>query len=152
MRKIQASAVSRAVILLGVRWASSLHRAQVGPIVQNIVVTSLGGVTTTKRYNELKMASVKGDFHLLQQIQQTQNKTAKQRHNMIRELIVFLFKETNDAMINYKVNLFNVAKPQQKHSWGPIVSPYHELLQEMMALPAPVINGEHPTLPRTCSP
>jgi hypothetical protein len=95
---------------------------------------------------------VKGDFHLLQQIQQTQNKTAKQRHNMIRELIVFLFKVTNDAMINYKVNLFNFAKPQQKYSWGPILSPYHELLQEMMALPAPVIDGEHPTLPRTCSP
>ncbi len=84
MRKIQASAVNRAVILLGVHWASSLHSTQVCPIVQNIVVTSgLGGVSTTKRYNKLKVASVKGDDHLLQQIQQTQNKTVKQRHNMI---------------------------------------------------------------------
>jgi hypothetical protein len=120
MRKTQASAVGRAMILLGVRWASSPHRAQVGPIVQNIVVTGgLDGIATAERYIELKMASVKGDFHVLQQSQQTQNRTAKQHRKMIRELVVPFFEETNDAMLDYvKLNLFNVAKPQQTNCFS----------------------------------
>jgi hypothetical protein len=93
MRKIQ----SRAIILLGIRWSSSLHRAQVGPIIQNIVVDGgLGGIISAEQYSQQKMASVKGDFHLLQQIQQTQNKTQHQHRNMIQELIIPLFEETND--------------------------------------------------------
>jgi hypothetical protein len=42
---------------------SSLHRAQVGPIVQNIMVdVGLGGMTSTNQYIHQKMASVKLSF------------------------------------------------------------------------------------------
>ncbi len=146
--------MSRAVVLLGGCWSSSLHRAQIGPIVQNIVVAGgLGGITTIEKYREQKMAPVKSDFHLLQQIQQTQNKTAKQHRDMMQDLIVPFFEETNDAMIDYiKKNLFKVAKPQPTRPWGPIVAHDHDLIVEMMALPAHVFNGEHLVLPRTRSP
>jgi hypothetical protein len=149
MRKIQSRALSRAIILLGIRWSSSLHRAQVGPIVQNIVVESgLGGITSAKQYSQQKMASVKGNFHFLQQIQQTQNKTQHQHRNMIQELIIPLFEETNDPMVDYiKQSLFKVDKPAPKHFCRPIVSPDHDFIQEMMHLPAPVVNGEHLALP-----
>jgi hypothetical protein len=101
MRKIQSRAVSRAIILLGIRWSSSLHRAQVGPIVQNIVVEGgLGGITSAKQYSQQKMASVKGDFPLLQQIQQTQNKTHHQQRNIIQELIIPFFEETNGPTLS----------------------------------------------------
>ncbi len=58
------------------------------------------------------MASVKGNSHLLQQIQHTQNKPVKQHRNMIHELIVPLFEETNYAMLDYmKKTLFKVDEP-----------------------------------------
>ena len=99
MRKIQSRVVSRLVVLLGIRWSSSLHRGQVGPIVQNIVVQgALAGVSTDAKYRELKAASVKGDFHFLQQIQQTQNKTAKQHRDKIQEIITALFEDTTDPI------------------------------------------------------
>jgi hypothetical protein len=70
---------------------------------------SCGGMTTAEQYNEKKIVSVKGDFHLLQQIQHTQNKNAKQNRNMIQDLIVPLFEGTNVAMLDYiKQNLFKV--------------------------------------------
>jgi hypothetical protein len=66
----------------------------------------------------------------------------------LQELIIPLFEETNDPMIDYiEQSLFKVAKPAPKHFCGPIVSPYHDFIQEMMNLPAPVVNGEHPALP-----
>jgi hypothetical protein len=91
MWKIQRRAllVSRAVILLGMRWSSSPHLVQIAPIVQTIVVAAgLGGITTAEQSN----AGMKGDNHLLQQIQHTQNKTAKQRRDMIQKLTVPLFE------------------------------------------------------------
>ena len=112
MRKIQSRVVSRLVVLLGIRWSSSLHRGQVGPIVQNIVVQgALAGVSTDAKYRELKAASVKGDFHFLQQIQQTQNKTAKQHRDKIQEIITALFEDTTDPMVNdIKKDLFDVPR------------------------------------------
>ncbi len=72
---------------------------------------------------------------------------------MIQDLIVPFFGETNDAMINYiKQNLFKVAKPQPTRPWGPIVAHDYDFIVEMMALPAPIFNGEHLALPRTRSP
>jgi hypothetical protein len=117
MRKIQSRAMSRAKILLGIRWSSSLHRAQVGPIVQHIVVDGgLGGITSTEQYSQHTMASVKGDFHLLQQIQQTQNKTQHQHRNMIQELIIPFFEETNDPMVYYiKHSLLKLPSLQALH-------------------------------------
>jgi len=141
MRKIQSRVVSRLVVLLGIRWSSSLHRGQVGPIVQNIVVQgALGGVSTDAKYKELKAASVKGDFHFLQQIQQTQNKTAKQHRDKIQEIITALFEDTTDPMVNdIKKDLFDVP------SGGSIVPREHRVMAEMMALPLPVLNGVHPS-------
>ncbi len=69
-----------------------------------MVEGGLGGITSAKQYSQQKIASVKGNFHLLQQIQQTQNKTQHQHRNMIQELIVPLFEETNDYI---KQSLFN---------------------------------------------
>ena len=141
MRKIQSRVVSRLVVLLGIRWSSSLHRGQVGPIVQNIVVQgALAGVSTDAKYKELKAASVKGDFHFLQQIQQTQNKTAKQHRDKIQEIITALFEDTTDPMVNdIKKDLFDVPRG------GSIVPREHRVMAEMMALPLPVLNGVHPS-------
>ena len=92
MRKIQARICSRLVQILGLRWASSLHSAPVGPLVQEAVVTGgIAGVDSDAKYNALKLKSVKGDFYLVQQIQQTQNKTVKQHRDKINGLIVSLF-------------------------------------------------------------
>ncbi len=53
----------------------------VSPIVQRIVVASrLGGITSAEEYRDKKNAGLKSDFYVLQQMQQTQNKTAKQHH------------------------------------------------------------------------
>jgi hypothetical protein len=69
----------------------------------------------------MKWASSRGDFHLLRQIQQTQNKTGKQHRDMIQELIVPLFEDSNDAMIDYnKKSLFKVDQPTKDSPWGPI--------------------------------
>ena len=66
-RNIHAKVVNRLVVLLGFRWSSSLHRSQIGPIVQSIVVQGkLGGVDTDAKYITLKATGVKGDFHMLQ--------------------------------------------------------------------------------------
>ena len=140
MRKIQSRLVSRAIALLGIRWSSSVHRAQIGPIVQSIVVQGgLGGIESDAKYKELKSASVKGDFHLLQQIQQTQNKTAKQHRDKIQELVAVLFEETTDPMLAaIKQDLFSV------ENGGPIVPLDHRVITDMMALPAPPVNGVHP--------
>jgi hypothetical protein len=146
MRKIQSRLVSRAIALLGICWSSSVHRAQIGPIVQSIVVQGgIGGIGSDAKYKELKSASVKGDFHLPKQIQQTQNKTAKQHRNKIQELIAALFEETTDPMLDeIKGDLFHVA------AGGPIVAHGHRVMVEMMALPAPAVNGVHPS-PHTAS-
>ena len=78
---------------------------------------------------------MKGDFHLLQQIQQTQNKTAKQHRDKIQELVAVLFEETTDPMLAaIKQDLFSV------ENGGPIVSLDHRVITNMMALPAPPVN------------
>ena len=93
MRRLQSLVVSRIVCLLGIRWASSVQRGQISPIVQSIVVAArLGGITSVEQYKEKKVAGLKGDFYVLQQLQQTQNKTAKQRRDKAQALIAPFFE------------------------------------------------------------
>ncbi len=150
MRKIQAGVVARLCALLGVRWSSSLNLGHVGPMVQEIVVTAgLAGVDSNAKYIELKAASVKGDFYFLQQIQHTQNKTAKNHRDKIQELVVSFFVQTSDPMINsIKWELFEVADGK------PIVGHDHPAVQDMMQLPPPYAYGmaAAPVLSRTLLP
>jgi hypothetical protein len=90
---------------------------------------------------------LKGDFYVLQQMQQTQNKTAKQHRETTRQLIMPFFKESSDPMVDYiKKNLFNVNTPARDAPWGPIVPPENPIMKAMMALPRPSVNGVHPAL------
>ena len=134
MRKIQAGCVAWLVNLLGIRWSSSVCRAQVAPIVQFLVLRAgLGGIDSSDKYSACKNAGLKSEFHFLQSIQQTQNKTAKQHRDKIRELVMEFFTATSDKMINtIKQELFDVA------DGAPIVGRDHPVMQAMMALPAPV--------------
>jgi hypothetical protein len=136
MRKIQAGCVGWLVNLLGNRWSGSLCRGQVAPIVQHIVISNgLGGIDSSDKYTACKHAAPKSEFHFLQSIQQTQNKTAKQHRDKIREIVMDFFSATSDKIINtIKKELFDVA------DGAPIVGRDHPVVQEMMALPAPVKN------------
>jgi hypothetical protein len=136
MRKIQAGCVAWLVNLLGIRWSSSVCRAQVAPIVQFLVLRAgLGGIDSSDKYSACKNAGLKSEFHFLQSIQQTQNKTAKQHRDKIRELVMEFFTATSDKMINtIKQEVFDVA------DGAPIVGRDHPVVQAMMALPAPVKN------------
>jgi hypothetical protein len=79
MRKIQGGRVSWLGNLLGIRWSGSLCRGQVAPIVQHVVISNgLGGIDSSEKYTACKHAAAKSEFHFLQSIQQTQNKTVKQ--------------------------------------------------------------------------
>ena len=92
MQRLQSQVVSRIVCLLGIRWASSVQRGTISPIVQSIVVVShLGGINSVEEYRDKKHAGLKGDFYVLQQMQQTQNKTAKQHRETTRQLIMPFF-------------------------------------------------------------
>ena len=144
-RKIQSRVVSRLIVLLGMRWSSSLHRAQISPIVQSIVVQdALGGIDSDAKYKELKAASVKGDFHMLQHIQHAQNKTAKNYRDRIQELVMALFEESFDPMVNeIKSELFGVK------DGDPIVPDGHHVLVQLRALPYPMHNGMYPSPPTT---
>ena len=123
MLRLQSQAVSRIVCLLGIRWPSSVQRGTISPIVQSIVVVScLGGINSAEEYRDKKNAGLKGDFYVLQQMQQTQNKTAKQHRETTRQLIMPFFEESSDPMADYiKKNLFKVNKPARDAPWGPIV-------------------------------
>jgi len=148
MRRLQSQAVSRIVCLLGIRWASSVQRGTISPIVQSIVVASrLGGINSVEEYRDKKHAGLKGDFYVLQQMQQTQNKTAKQHRETTRQLIMPFFEESSDPMVDYiKKTLFNVNTPARDAPWGPIVPPENPIMEAMMALPRPSVNGVHPAL------
>lgn len=150
MRHIQSCCVSWLVNLLGIRWSGSLFRGQVAPIVQHLVIKNqFAGIDSIDKYNACKHAVPKSEFYFLQVIQQTQNKTAKQHRDKIREIIMDFFSQTSDKMINtIKQELFNVA------GGAPIVGSDHPVLQEMMAVPAPVRNGiacMHPSPARTAA-
>ena len=150
MRKIQAGCVGWLVNLLGNRWSGSLCRGQVAPIVQHIVISNgLGGIDSSDKYTACKHAASKSEFHFLQSIQQTQNKTAKQHRDKIREIVMDFFSATSDKIINtIKKELFEVA------DGAPIVGRDHPAVQEMMALPAPVKNDVtcmHPSPARTAT-
>ena len=110
-------------------------------MVQEIVVSDgIAGVDTNARYKDLKAASVKGDFYLLQCVQHTQNKTAKNHRDKIQELIMSFFEQTADPIVNsIKKDLFEVADGK------PIVGPEHHVIKDMMALPPPSANGVHPS-------
>ena len=140
MRKIQTRICSRLVQMLGIRWASSLQKAHVGPVVQDCVVSGgIAGVDTDAKYNALKLKSVKGDFYLVQQISQTQNKTVKKHRDRVNDLIVALFEETTDPMVNsIKLDVFGVADGK------PIVGLDHQVVRDMMDLPPPLKNGSPP--------
>jgi hypothetical protein len=100
MWKVQSRIVSRLVSLQAVCWSSSLNRWYVGPLVQEIVVTGgIAGVDSNAKYKDIKAASVKGDYYLLQSIQHTQNKMAKKHHDKIQDLIVSFFEQTSDTMM-----------------------------------------------------
>ncbi len=108
--KILSRVVSWLVILLSLRWSSSLYRAQIFPIMQSIVVQgALGRIESidfNTKYKDLK-ATIVSDFHLLQ-LQQTQNKTVNSHNSVkyhcdkIQELVIMLslFKETSALMID----------------------------------------------------
>ena len=136
MRKIQAGCVAWLVNLLGIRWSSSVCRAQVAPIVQFLVLRAgLGGIDSSDKYSACKNAGQKSEFHFLQSIQQTQNKTAKQHRDKIRELVMEFFTATSDKIVNtIKQEVFDVA------DGAPIVGRDHPVVRAMMALPAPVKN------------
>jgi len=136
MRKIQAGCVAWLVNLLGIRWSGSLCRGQVAPIVQHLVLRQgLGGIDSSDKYSACKNAALKSEFHFLQSIQQTQNKTAKQHRDKIREIVMDFFTATSDKIINtIKQEVFDVA------DGAPIVGRDHPVMQAMMALPAPVKN------------
>ena len=120
MRRLQSLTVSRIVCFLGIRWASSVQRAHIGPIVQSTVVAArLGGITSAEQYKEKKVAGLKGDFYVLQQLQQTQNKTAKQHRDTVQALTMQFFEESNDSMVDHiKASLFNVNKPPKGDPMG----------------------------------
>jgi hypothetical protein len=105
--------------------------------VQQIVISNgLGGIEASDKYTACKHAAAKSEFYFLQSIQQTQNKTAKQHRDKIREIVMDFFSVTSDKMINtIKKELFDVA------DGTPIVGRDHPVVQEMMALPAPVKNS-----------
>ena len=148
MRRLQGLVVSRIVCLLGVRWASSVQRGQISPIVQSIMVAArLGGITSAEQYKVKKVAGLKGDFYVLQQLQQTQNKTAKQHRDTAQALTMQFFEESNDSMVDHiKASLFNVNKPPKGEPWGPIVPPDNPIMVVMMDLPPPTVNGVNPAL------
>ena len=143
-RFIHGKVVIRLVTLLGLRWSSSLHRQQCSPIVQSIVVQGKqGGIDTDTKYISLKATGVKGDFHMLQQLQYAHNKTAKNHRDKVRNLVAALFDESfDDPMLDaIKLDLFGV------EDGGRIVPRDHPTLQEMRALPAPLRGGMHPSDP-----
>ena len=143
-RFIHGKVVNRLVTLLGLRWSSSLHRQQCSPIVQSIVVQGkLGGIDTDAKYISLKATGLKGDFHMLQQLQYAHNKTAKNHRDKVRTLVAALFDESFDDPIldAIKLDLFGV------EDGGRIVPRDHPTLQQMRALPPPLHNGMHPSAP-----
>ena len=108
-RFIHGKVVIRLVTLLGLRWSSSVHRQQCGPLVQSIVVQGkLGGIDTDAKYISAKATGVKGDFHMLQQLQFAHNKTAKNHRDKVRNIVAALFDESFDDPIldAIKLDLF----------------------------------------------
>jgi hypothetical protein len=143
-RFIHGKVVIRLVTLLGLRWSSSLHRQQCSPIVQSIVVQGKqGGIDTDAKYISAKATGVKGDFHMLQQLQFAHNKTAKNHSDKIRNIVAALFDESFDDPIldAIKSDLFGV------ENGGQIVPRDHPTLLQMQALPPPLRNGMHPCDP-----
>ncbi len=69
---IHGKVVNQLIGLSGFCWSSSLHHSKISPIVGK-----LGGVDTDAKYITLKATGVKGDFHMLLQLQYAHNKTAK---------------------------------------------------------------------------
>ena len=137
-RYIHGKLVIRLVTLLGLRWSSSVHRQQCGPIVQSIVVQGKqGGIDTDAKYISAKATGLKGDFHMLQQLQFAHNKTAKNHRDKLRNIVAALFDESfDDPMLDaIKLDLFGV------ENGGRIVPRDHPTLQQMRALPPTIRSG-----------
>ena len=137
-RYIHGKLVIRLVTLLGLRWSSSVHRQQCAPIVQRIVVENkLGGIDTDAKYISAKATGLKGDFHMLQQLQFAHNKTAKNHRDKLRNIVAALFDESFDDPIldAIKLDLFGV------ENGGRIVPRDHPTLQKMRALPPTIRSG-----------
>ena len=137
-RYIHGKLVIRLVTLLGLRWSSSVHRQQCAPIVQRIVVENkLGGIDTDAKYISAKATGLKGDFHMLQQLQFAHNKTAKNHRDKLRNIVAALFDESFDDPIldAIKLDLFGV------ENGGRIVPRDHPTLQQMRALPPTIRSG-----------
>ncbi len=143
--RLQSQAVSRIVCLLVIRWASYVQRGHISPIVQSIVVASrIGGITSAEQYRDKKNEGSKGDFYVLQQMQQTQNKTAKQHSKTAKQLLMLFFEDSSDPMVDYiKKNLFNVNTPARDAPLGPIAPSGNPIMEAMMAHPRPSVNGVH---------
>ena len=111
MRRLQSLTVSRIVCFLGIRWASSVQRGHISPIVQSTVVAArLGGITSAEQYKEKKVAGLKGNFYVLQQLQQTQNKTAKQHRDTAQALTMVCYSFSS-AMAKATLLLANPTQP-----------------------------------------
>ncbi len=51
-------------------------------------------------------------------------------------------------MVDYiKKTLFFVNAPLKDRPWGPFVPPENPIMEAMMAIPCPSVNGVHPALP-----
>ena len=129
MRRLQSLVVSRIVCLLGIRWASSVQRGQISPIVQSIVVAArLGGITSAEQYNAKKIAGLKGDFMCCNRCSKRKTRLqtcAKQHHDSAQTLLMPFFEEIIDDMVDHiRSTLFNVNRPLP---WGPIVSPNNQV-------------------------
>ncbi len=87
-----------------------------------------------------------GDFHMQQQLQLAQNKTAKNHSNKVQNLIGVVFNESFDLMLKViKSELFGV------EDGGPIIPRDHPRLVELWALSRPLCNGMHPITRRPSS-
>ena len=84
---------------------------QASCIVQHVVISNcLGGIDSSDKYTACKHAAPKSEFHFLQSIQQTLNKTVKQHRDKILEVVMDFFSATSDKIINtIKKELFDVA-------------------------------------------
>jgi hypothetical protein len=112
--------------------------------MQSIVVQGkLGIVDTDTKYISLKATGMKGDFHMLQQLQFAHNTTVKNHHDKVWNLVCTVFDESFDLMLEaIKLELFGVEDS------GLIMAHAHPTLVELQALPRPLWNGMHPTTRR----
>lgn len=138
-RKLTKLCVPVMVARLGQNWTAASSRCAVLPIFQTMVVDgSIGGIETHEEYEELRAASTKSEYTLLQQMRETNNRGAKAFRDRMRDLVIPFFKD-NDNKIrtvrDVKWELFGISAD---HS---LLSDEHPIAKQLAALPRPEING-----------